>query len=66
MNWTQNTIQYRFQEYAPNYKQVETYTNPYDLSSIKKVPISIWSGEMDVTCSNYEARKKGHEIITDH
>ena len=26
------------------------------MSAIKKVPISIWSGELDVTCSNWEAR----------
>ena len=42
--------------------QGETHTNPYDLSSIKKVPISIWSGELDVTCSNWEARNT-KEII---
>ena len=36
--------------------QGKTHTKEYDLSAIKKVPVSIWSGELDVTCSNWEAR----------
>ena len=62
VHWAQNTIQYRFQEYAPDYMEGKTHTKLYDLSSIKKVPISIWSGELDVTCSNWEARNT-KEII---
>ena len=42
--------------------QGETHTELYDLSSIKTVPVSIWSGELDVTCSNWEARNT-KEII---
>ena len=42
--------------------QGKTHTKEYDLSSIKKVPVSIWSGELDVTCSNWEARKTKEKI----
>ena len=34
----------------------ETTTPEYHLDSIKHVPVSIWSGELDVTCSNWQAR----------
>ena len=37
--------------------QGETKTDLIDLTNIKDVPISIWSGELDVTCSNWEASK---------
>ena len=53
VHWAQNTIQDRFQEYAPDYMQGKTKTPEYDLTSIKHVPVSIWSGELDVTCSNW-------------
>ena len=53
VHWAQNVIQYRFQEYAPRYMEGETQTDLIDLSSINKVPISIFSGELDVTCSNW-------------
>ena len=33
----------------------KTQTDLIDLSSIDKVPVSIFSGELDVTCSNWEA-----------
>ena len=42
--------------------QGKTHTKLYDLSAIKKVPVSIWTGELDVTCSNWEARNT-KEII---
>ena len=40
----------------------KTHTPIYDLGTIKKVPVQIWSGELDVTCSNWEARNT-KEII---
>ena len=40
----------------------ETQTDLIDLSSIDKVPISIFNGELDITCSNWQARKT-KEII---
>ena len=40
----------------------QTQTDLIDLSSIDKVPISIFNGELDITCSNWQARKT-KEII---
>ena len=50
----QNTQQRRFQEYSPTYfnvfEEAERITPLIDLSNIKKVPVGMYVGEVDVTC----------------
>lgn len=55
-------VQQRYQEYAPWYMEGKTHTDLIDLSQIKTVPVSIWSGLLDVTCSNYQAHITKEEI----
>ena len=45
-------VQQRFQEYAPKYMEGKTHTHLINLSKIKTVPVTIWSGLLDVTCYN--------------
>ena len=40
----------------------ETHTELIPLSSINKVPITFWSGLLDQTCSNVQAKKSAAEI----
>ena len=47
VHWAQNVIVNRFQEYAPNFLKGETKTVIVPLSSIKTVPVTIWSGLLD-------------------
>jgi pimeloyl-ACP methyl ester carboxylesterase len=53
IHWAQNTILGKFQEYAPNYNDGEVESTPIDLSTIKHVPVTIWSGLLDRTCSHF-------------
>ena len=52
----------RFQEYNPDYTEVVEENTLIDLSKIKKVPVTIWSGLQDVTCSNAQAHITAQEI----
>lgn len=52
----------RFQEYAPDYMTGQTHTKLIDLSQIKKVPVTIWSGMLDDTCYNSQAKITAQEI----
>ena len=40
----------------------KTKTDLFDLKTINKVPITMWSGELDTTCSNWEARNTKETI----
>ena len=62
VHWAQNVIQNRFQEYAPDYMQGETHTELIDLSQISHVPVTIWSGLLDETCYNSQAKITAAEI----
>ena len=62
VHWAQNVIQQRFQEYAPDYMQDVVETDLINLSSIKHVPVTIWSGFLDTTCANAQALETAKEI----
>ena len=62
VHWAQNVVIQRFQEYNPDYTEVVEENTLIDLSKIKKVPVTIWSGLQDVTCSNAQARITAEEI----
>ena len=55
MHWAQNVLVNRFQEFAPNFTEGETETDLIDLTKIKKIPITIWSGLQDDECYNWRA-----------
>ena len=55
VHWAQNTMLGRFQEYIPDYTEVVEEADLVDISKIKKVPITLWSGLLDETCSNAQA-----------
>ena len=48
----QKILQDRYQEYSPTYNQGDVKTDLIPLSSISKVPISMWHGMLDTNCSN--------------
>lgn len=54
-HWAQNTIEKRFQEYAPDYNEGEVDAELIDISEISHVPVTIWSGLLDATCSHRQA-----------
>lgn len=58
VHWAQNVVQQRFQEYSPEYMSGKHHhhTDLIDLSQIKKVPVTIWSGLLDNTCYNSQAK----------
>ena len=62
VHWAQNTIQQRFQEYAPDYNAGQVETEIIDLSSIKHVPVTMWSGLLDETCYHSQALVTEKEI----
>ena len=62
VHWAQNVIQNRYQEYAPDYMQGKTQTDLIDLSKIKNVPVTLWSGLLDTVCANAQAKITVAEI----
>lgn len=62
MHWAQNSLENRFQEYAPEYNLGATQTDLIDLSKITHVPVSIWSGLNDDVCANAQAQITAAEI----
>jgi len=57
VHWAQNSILKRYQEYAPNFNEGVEIAEEIDLTNIKHVPITIWSGLWDATCSHKQALK---------
>ena len=55
-------IENRYQEFAPNYLQGETKTDLIDLSKIKTVPVTIWTGLLDDVCAHTQALITKEEI----
>ena len=62
--WEFNSLENRFQEYAPHFMEGERKTALLDLSSIKAPPIAMFSGSKDVTCP-YKTALHIHEEIGD-
>jgi len=61
----QNTQQNRFQEYSDNYWDIfssKRTTELIDLSNIKKVPVGLYVGENDVTCTAETAKGIAKDI----
>lgn len=56
MHWAQNSLENRFQLYAPDYNAGKTKAELIDLTNITDVPVSLWSGLLDETCANAQAR----------
>lgn len=62
MHTAQNTIEDRFQEFAPNYNIGEHITPLIPLDHISIVPITMWSGDQDTTCYQWRALETAETI----
>ena len=63
-HWWQNTYQNRFQEWAPNYLEGVVTTDLIPLSNIKQVPIAMFAGTADSTCT-YQKAVEAKNLIGD-